>query len=62
VRVEVFSKIRAISLPVSRGASLPAYFAAFSAPDSRRRNSSSLEVKSISFRKLRLRRLYTASR
>jgi hypothetical protein len=57
VRVEVFSKISAISLPSSLRVSVPAYFAAFRAAASRRRYSSSLELKSSSFRKLRLRRL-----
>ena len=58
VRVEVFSKMRAISLPSSRLASLPAYFAVFSASDRASRCRSSCGSKSISFTKLRLRRLY----
>ncbi len=58
VRVEDFSKIRAISLPASCGASLPAYLAIFSASESDSRWSSSSRLKSSSLRKLRLRRLY----
>jgi hypothetical protein len=61
VRVEVFSKIRAISLPSSRRASVPAYLAVFNAAASLRSSVSSRAVKSISFRKLRLRRLYTGA-
>ena len=44
VRVEVFSKIRAISLPSSRFTSVPAYLAIFSASDSWSRNRSSLGI------------------
>src|SRR5262249_50123974 len=57
VRVEVFSKIKAISLPSSRFTSVPAYFATFRASESWSKNRSSRGSKSISFRKLRLRRL-----
>src|SRR6185312_9995398 len=57
-RVEVFSKISAISLPSSRLPSVPAYLAILSASDSLSRKRSSAGSKSISLRKLRLRRLY----
>ena len=58
VRVEVFSKISAISLPARPLVSVPAYFAVLSASESRSRNRSSPGSKSISLRKLRFRRLY----
>ena len=58
VRVEVFSKIRAISLPSSRLTSLPAYLAVFNASDRASRCRSSWGSKSISFTSLRSRRLY----
>ena len=58
VRVEVFSKISAISLPSRRFTSVPEYLAIFRASESCKRKRSSFGSKSISFRKLRLRRLY----
>src|SRR5690606_21552914 len=56
VRVEVFSNTRAISFPARRCVSMPAYLAIFSALARSSRNRSSAAVKSISLRKLRLRR------
>src|SRR5689334_24919462 len=47
----------AISLPIRRWVSVPAYFAIFSASESWSRNRSSRGSKSISLTKLRLRRL-----
>ena len=61
VRVEVFSKISAISLPRSNGTSVPAYLACFNDAESSSRCSISPVEKSISLRKLRLRRLYMRS-
>src|SRR5262245_41512758 len=57
VRVEVFSKISAISLPSSRFVSVPAYLAVFRASDRSSRYFSSRGSKSISLTKLRFRRL-----
>src|SRR4051794_8305035 len=57
VRVEVFSKMRAMFLPVRRGTSVPVYLAVFSSAASRSRKRHSAVLKSSSLRKLRLRRL-----
>src|SRR4051812_28591491 len=57
VRVDAFSKIRAISLPLSRGCSKPPYLAALRSIESLIRNLSSSGVKSNSLTKLRFRKL-----
>src|SRR5262245_40670142 len=57
VRVEVFSKMRAMFFPERRRCSKPPYLAALRSSDSLSRKRSSSVVKSSSFRKLRLRRL-----
>jgi hemoglobin len=59
-QAEVLRMLYGSSLPSSRLTSVPEYLAIFNASDSCSRNLSSWGVKSISFRKLRLRRLNTA--